>query len=123
MAFTAICKLNYITEGEWVPATAEGEAIMLVWPDGDRIHAFAGMCPHEQVPLGNGIFNGRIMTCTAHGWVFDGRTGRSLSPTGCTLEEYPVRIEDGWVRVDMESVLEARAPDPAGCDGARIDTR
>lgn len=106
MAFTAVCKLNYLAEGDWVPATAAGEAIMLVWPEGDRIHAFQGLCPHERVPLGNGLFNGRLMTCTAHGWVFDGRSGRSLSPAGWVLEEYPVRIEDGWLQVDMDSVLE-----------------
>lgn len=79
---------------------------MLVWPDGDRPHALQGLCPHEGVGFQSGIFNGRVIICTAHGWEFDARNGRSLSPTGWTLEEYPLRIDGDWIEVDMEMVIE-----------------
>lgn len=101
MAYTNVCKQKYVAEGEWMPATLDGDPIMLVWPDGDRLRAFQGLCPHEHATLNTGVFNGRIITCTAHGWVFDARTGKGLRPAGWHLAEYPVRIDDGWIQVDL----------------------
>lgn len=106
MAFTSVCKTNYLSEGDWAPFIVAGEPIMLVWPEGDRPRAYQGLCPHEDATLESGIFNGRLITCTAHGWVFDSSTGKGLSPPGWELEQYPLRIEDGWIQVDMEMVLE-----------------
>jgi toluene monooxygenase system ferredoxin subunit len=53
--------------------------------------------------LKHGEFNGRIITCTLRNRVFDARTGLGLSPEGCALEEYPLRIEDGRVQVDLSA--------------------
>jgi toluene monooxygenase system ferredoxin subunit len=33
--------------------------------------------------------------------VFDGRNGAGLSPTGCEMTEYPMRVVDGMVEVDL----------------------
>ena len=101
MAYTTVCKHRNLGEGEMVPFTVEGHEILLVWPDGSELKAFQGVCPHQNGLLKFGGFNGRLLTCTLHNWVFDGRTGEGLSPTDCALEEFPLRIEDGWVQVDL----------------------
>lgn len=49
----------------------------------------------------SGDFNGRILYCIAHGWVFDGHSGKCLQPTGWAMKEYPMRIENGMVQVDV----------------------
>lgn len=106
MAFQALCKQRNIGEGESAPFKLGNREVILLWPDGDKPRAFQGKCPHEGMSLHQSDFNGRILICTVHGWVFDGRSGKGLSPTGCKLDEYALRIEDGVIEVDLEQVLE-----------------
>lgn len=106
MAYTTVCKYRNLGEGEMVPFNIDGHEILLVWPDGGELKAFYGVCPHENGLLKAGGFNGRLVTCTLHNWVFDGRTGEGLSPTGCALDEFPLLIEDGMVMVDLSSLEE-----------------
>lgn len=72
----------------------------LVRDDGE-LKAFQGACPHQDDPLCS-TFNGRIVTCQLHNWVFDGHTDKCLSPAGCELKQHPLRVEDGMVQVDLE---------------------
>jgi len=103
MAFQTLCKQRYLAEGETVPFLVDGQEVIVVWPDGGQPRAFEGVCPHEgQSLVNNADFNGRILICTVHGWVFDGRTGQGLSPTGCRLAEYPLRISDGLVEINLD---------------------
>lgn len=101
MSYVTLCKAKNIMEGELAAFSIDGGDVILVWPDGGEMKAFQGTCPHQSVPLWS-TFNGRIITCQFHNWVFDGRTGKGLSPTGCELKEYPLRIEDGMVQVKLQ---------------------
>ncbi|ANJ66218.1 (2Fe-2S)-binding protein [Halothiobacillus diazotrophicus] len=101
MAFETVCKASLLYEGELVPCMVGDKEIVIMWADGGKPKAYEARCPHEDVSLGRGDFNGRILYCIAHGWVFDGRTGQGLQPTGCAMKEYPMRIENGMVLVDV----------------------
>lgn len=101
MSYVTLCKAKNVMEGELAVFSVEAGDVMLVWPDGGEMKAFQDTCPHQKVPLWS-TFNGRIITCQFHNWVFDGRTGKGLSPTGCELKEYPLRIEDGMVQVQLQ---------------------
>lgn len=35
---------------------------------------------------------GGFLTCAAHEWVFDARTGRGVNPASACLRRYPVRL-------------------------------
>ena len=102
MAYTTICKHKNLLEGEMAGFTVDGKEVLVVWPDGGELKAYHGNCPHQQIALKRGQFNGRIVICPAHQWVFDANSGRGLQPQGCTLAEYPLRIEDGMVQVEVE---------------------
>lgn len=102
MAFQVLCKQRYLGEGEATPFLIDGHEVLVLWPEGGEPRAFRGVCPHEQQSLvNNSDFNGRVLICTAHGWVFDGRTGEGLRPTGCALDEYPLRRVDDHFEVDL----------------------
>lgn len=104
MAFQTLCKQRYLAEGEAVPFTVDGVEVMVLWPDGGQPRAFEGVCPHEgQSLVNNSDFNGRILVCTVHGWVFNGRDGQGLSPPGCALTEFPLRMAEGMVEVDLDA--------------------
>ena len=81
MAFQTLCKQRYLAEGESVPFTLDGREVIVLWPDGGQPRAFDGLCPHEgQSLVNNSDFNGRILVCTVHGWVFNGRDGQGPEP-------------------------------------------
>jgi len=102
MAYTTLCKQKNLLEGEMAGFIVAGKEVLLVWPDGGELKASHGNCPHQQIPLKRGQFNGRIVVCPLHQWVFDGNSGRGLQPQGCSLAEYPLRVEDGMVQVAVE---------------------
>lgn len=101
MGYTPVCKQKILYEDELVPCRADGRELLIMWPDGGQPRAFDAACPHEDVSLARGVFNGRTLICIAHRWVFDGRNGAGLSPTGCEMTEYPMRVVDGMVEVDL----------------------
>ncbi len=101
MAYSDVCKQSLLYEGELVPAMVDGKEIVIMWPDGGKPKAYEAACPHEKVSLAKGDFNGRILCCIAHGWVFDGHSGKCLHPEGWKMKEYPMRIENGMVQVDI----------------------
>lgn len=73
--------------------------------DGDgNVKVFQGMCPHQRRALAEGDLYDDVLTCSAHMWSFDVRTGEGVQGTEAGLAEYPSRIEDGEVQIDPSVV-------------------
>jgi toluene monooxygenase system ferredoxin subunit len=84
--------------------TASGTDVLVVGVDGGDIKAFQAMCPHQEMELVEGEFDGKVLTCKAHLWQFDCRTGKGINPDDCKISEYPVKIDDDDVLVDISGV-------------------
>ncbi|WP_172300418.1 nitrite reductase small subunit NirD [Pseudoruegeria sp. HB172150] len=69
-----------------------------------EVFAAANKCPHKGGPLSEGIIHGQKVTCPLHNWVFDLNTGEAQGADQGRIETYPVRLEDGRVLLDAESV-------------------
>jgi len=76
----------------------DGTAVLLVNTDG-TVKAFRGLCPHQDNALDDADFDGEIITCIAHMWEFDARTGAGVNPTTTCLPEYPAEIRNGEIYV------------------------
>jgi nitrite reductase/ring-hydroxylating ferredoxin subunit len=63
----------------------------------------SGICPHQSQPLVDGVLDGTTLTCSAHEWMFDVRTGQGINPRGSCLTRHDVYVVDG-------AVLVSRAP-------------
>ncbi|ATE59621.1 Rieske 2Fe-2S domain-containing protein [Thauera sinica] len=104
MSYKKVCTLDDLWEGDMTEVELDGRQILLVWPQGEQLRAFQGMCPHQDIPLAEGRFDGRVVMCRAHQWTFDASSGQGINPGNCRLAEYPVRVEGDDVLVEVEGV-------------------
>ena len=76
MAFTRVCSLDDIWQGDMAAYEVDGQPIVLVYPIDGEVIAIQGLCPHQQFSLAEGDFDGyTILICSAHVWQFDVTTG------------------------------------------------
>ena len=104
MNFELVCTLDDVWEGDMAEFELDGQSILLVWPRDGEIHAFQGICPHQDIPLVEGKVDGKTLMCRAHQWTFDGTTGVGVNPKDCRLAEYPVKIDGDNVYVALNGI-------------------
>ncbi|QYO65772.1 Rieske (2Fe-2S) protein [Leptolyngbya sp. 7M] len=68
---------------------------------GGTFYAIENFCPHKGYPLADSPLKGTTVICEHHDWMFDVRTGHCFTAPKCSIEKYPVRIEDGWIFIDV----------------------
>ena len=86
--------------------TVEWEDIeLMVVNCGGELLAMEDRCSHDNGPLAEGEIDPQKCTveCPRHGSLFDLRSGKPLTlPAYVPVETFPVTIEDGIVRVEVE---------------------
>ena len=65
------------------------------------------MCPHQEVPLCEGLYDGAVLTCHQHLWQWDIRTGAPMGLAEAALESFPVQVEGDALYVVAQSALNA----------------
>jgi 3-phenylpropionate/trans-cinnamate dioxygenase ferredoxin component len=90
-------------------------------------HAIDDLCPHMKESLAQGPLDGCVVTCGAHGWRFDVRTGKSPDFEGIEVETFRVDEVDGelFLLVSQNALDEfldwEGATDPDDIDDVRFD--
>ena len=80
-----------------------GEREVCVYNLGGELYGIEDRCSHDDGPLCEGDFDAEegVVVCPRHGSRFDIRTGRPLTlPAFVPVETFPVRVEDGIVKVE-----------------------
>jgi 3-phenylpropionate/trans-cinnamate dioxygenase ferredoxin subunit len=87
-----------------VKIVSRGSLFVGVYNCGGELYAIEDRCSHDDGPLCEGDWDEddcRVI-CPRHGAQFDLATGRALTlPAVEPVDTYPVRIEDGVVRVEL----------------------
>lgn len=104
MTFMRVCNLDDLWEGEMESFDIDGHEVLVVCAEGGDVKAFQGVCPHQDIPLVEGKFDGKTLVCRAHQWVFDACTGVGLNPGDCQLANYPIKIEGNEIYVDTADI-------------------
>ena len=104
MSFTKVCTVDDLWEGEMESFTVNGHDVLLVCAEGGAVKAFQGMCPHQDISLAEGKFDGEKIICRAHLWQFDACNGKGINPDDCALAEYPVKLDGDDILVETEGV-------------------
>ena len=100
----AVASLDDLWEGEMTAVEVEGHRVLVLRVDGGDVHAYQGVCPHQDQQLVDGDFDGRALVCHGHLWEFDATTGQGVNPAECSLARYPIKVEDGTVYVSVRGV-------------------
>jgi nitrite reductase/ring-hydroxylating ferredoxin subunit len=97
-----VCRVGEVVDDELRSFEVKG----VTWPvivtrvDGE-LHACPGVCPHEDVELGDGYLFGTTLVCPGHAYQFDLRTGRCRHDPGLELRRYPITIVGDEIWVDL----------------------
>jgi toluene monooxygenase system ferredoxin subunit len=92
--------LDDVWEGEMLAMTL-GSVDVLLCNVGGELIAYEDRCPHLANPLSQGVLAENVLTCAAHEWVFDIRTGHGVNPETACLRRFPVRLDGDQVFVDV----------------------
>jgi nitrite reductase/ring-hydroxylating ferredoxin subunit len=103
--FVAVAADDELWDGEMESYDVGDAEVLVVKIDGGY-RAFDGICPHQSISLVEGTLDGTTLTCRAHEWSFDVRSGAGVNPRTACLVRHAVRVRDG-------QVLVSRTPLPA----------
>jgi toluene monooxygenase system ferredoxin subunit len=92
--------LDDIWAGEMTAVNVGAAEVLLCNLDGTLV-AYEDRCPHLASPLSEGALDGGVLTCGAHEWQFDARTGRGVNPASACLRPYPVRLDGEQIFVGL----------------------
>ena len=97
--FYEACHEDEVPVGGKHKAIVEGYPVAIYNVEG-TLYASGDFCPHERVSLADGGgLEGEIITCGAHRWCFNVRTGECLEDAAFPLKRFPVGRRDGTVFV------------------------
>src|SRR5260370_14026527 len=77
MGFEKASSLAEIPEGSIKEVQVAGQPIALANVAG-TVYAINNTCLHRGGPLGEGLLEGKVVTCPWHGWQFDVTTGKAV---------------------------------------------
>ena len=100
-----VCPRSRVPANGMVECEAEGGLKVLVANAGDEYFAYQAMCPHQDVPLCEGLYDGSVLTCHQHLWQWDIRTGAAIGLAEAPLESFPVQVEGDSIYVVARSAL------------------
>jgi toluene monooxygenase system ferredoxin subunit len=99
--FHRVCPRDELWSGEMRPCTVAGRALVLIDCEGE-VSAFLDRCAHQAFPLHRGRLVGTTLTCAAHEWQYDARTGAGINPQTVALRRYPVQVRDQDIWIDID---------------------
>jgi toluene monooxygenase system ferredoxin subunit len=100
VTFTTVLPENELWTGEMRGLVVNGRRLLLVRTE-DAICAYEDRCAHLGVPLSTGKLKNGVITCSAHHYAYDARTGRGINPENVALKPLPVCVRGRDIQVDV----------------------
>lgn len=98
MVWHVVMPEDDLWEGELTGAEI-GEKKIVLLNYGGEIRAFEDRCPHLSSRLSEGDLDGCTLTCAAHLWEFDARTGKGINPGNSQLVVLETRVTENNIEV------------------------
>jgi len=105
LSFVRVASLNEVPTNRGLRVKI-GDVAIGLYRIGDSVHAMEDTCPHAGFPLSRGQLEDCVVTCEAHGWPFDVRTGFDPKQNdGFPIPCFAVRISGADVEVDLATQI------------------
>ena len=88
-----VCPRAKVPANGMIECEAEGGLTLLIANAGDDYFAYQPLCPHQDTPLCEGLYDGAVLTCHLHLWQWDIRTGAAMGLAEEALKSFPIRVE------------------------------
>ena len=98
MAFVRAVAASDIAPGTIREVDVNGKTLAVANIAGS-FHAIDNTCLHRGGPLGEGPVEGKIVTCPWHALEYNITTGQCLAFPKRRIRSYPVKVEDGLIKV------------------------
>jgi len=105
MSRKMICRTAEIPANGLKECETEGGIKLLIANSGGEYFAVQAICPHQDVPLCEGLYDGSVLTCHQHLWQWDIRTGAPMGLAEAPLERYDVTVEGDAIYVGSKGAL------------------
>lgn len=102
-----VCRAEEIPSGGLKEVEVESGLKVLVANAGGDFYACQAICPHQEVPLCEGLFDGEVLTCHMHLWQWDIRTGAPQGLAESPLQLFDITVEDGVIYLAPPSALDS----------------
>ena len=99
MGYRKVATLDDLWIGEMIPAVLDGTRVLVVRLQ-DGVRAYEDRCVHLGLPLSEGKLAGDVLTCRAHRYEYDARTGQGINPRCVSLKAMAVRVDGRDILVD-----------------------
>ncbi len=99
MTLCRVATLDELWIGEKLSRVVDGRRVLLINYQG-TVCAYEDRCRHQGVRLSEGRIVDHVLTCAAHGWEYDIRTGSGINPDNVRLRRYGVKIEGIDILID-----------------------
>jgi len=107
MAKKLICRKGDVPANGLKECEVEGGEKLLVANSGAEYFAVQALCPHQDVPLCEGLYDGSVLTCHQHLWQWDIRTGEPQGLAELPLQRYDVTVEGEEIYIGSQDALNA----------------
>ena len=92
-----LCSTKDVPENALKEVRLEDGFTVVVANAGGSYFACQASCPHQEVPLCEGLLDGTVLTCHMHLWQWDIRTGEPQGLAEAPLQTYGVSVEKGVI--------------------------
>lgn len=83
-----------------------GEGLkVLIASSGEEYFACQATCPHQDVSLAEGLFDGSVLTCHQHLWQWDIRSGSPRGLAEMPLDCFKVEVDKDSIYIDTPGAL------------------
>ncbi len=93
MAKRFVCRVADVPQNGLKEVEAEGGLKMLVASAAGEFFGYQAQCPHQDVSLCEGLYDGAVLTCHMHLWQWDIRTGAPMGIAEAPLQSFPLTVE------------------------------
>jgi nitrite reductase (NADH) small subunit len=100
MAFVRTIKVDELPPGTVRELYIEGKAVAVANVAG-KIFAINNTCLHRGGPLGQGLLEGKVVTCPWHGWQFDVTTGTAVQNPAAGVDCYAAEVRGQDLFIDL----------------------